>query len=126
MAVMAPMSAAIPAPVTLTAPFAVPVEADPEAPVVLAAAPATLAELDVAVVNPLAVAAAAPEVDAAAAVPPMGAVDWPSISACTLELKVPDIPLMLKGKSVDCRNKMTDKNIRKFGGEGKSRVGRGG
>lgn len=76
MAAAAATNAVMLAPVILAAPFAAPVDEDPEAPVVFAAAPCTL----VPVAEALVAGALAPEAEAAA-VPPMGAVDWPSISA---------------------------------------------
>jgi len=52
-------------------------------------------DVTVAVPVPVAVFVAALTVDVFAAVdvPPMGAVDWPLISACSVELNVPVIPV---------------------------------
>jgi hypothetical protein len=41
--------------------------------------------------------------DEAAAVPPIGAVDWPSICACTVALNVPDMPLILINTHVNIK-----------------------
>lgn len=76
MAAAAATNAVMLAPVTLAAPFAAPVDEAPEALVVFAAAPCTL--VGVAEEAPLETET---EEAPAAAVPPMGAVDWPSISA---------------------------------------------
>jgi len=77
-----------------TAPF---VLAAPAAAEVLAAPPAADPEEDeeAAVVAAGVVAAGAEPLEDAAAVPPIGAVDWPSISDWTLALNVPVMPLIV-------------------------------
>ena len=76
-------------------------------PVVVAAA-VDDADLDV----PVAVEVPVPvAVLVAADVPPMGAVDWPLISACSVELNVPVIPVKLIEKITSGRINKKEGNI---------------
>jgi len=91
----APVKIATVAPASLSAaPF---VPAAPAAAEVLAAPPAAVPEEDEEdeVVAAGVFAAGAEPLEDAAAVPPMGAVDWPSICDWTVALNVPLMPLIV-------------------------------
>ena len=63
------------------------------------------------------------EADVTAAVPPIGAVDWPSISDCTEALNVPVMLLILVNSCVSTKMRKVGLNsVRELGGKCKSRV----
>ena len=69
------------------------------------------ADLDVPVAVEVPVPVAVLVAALAADVPPMGAVDWPLISACSVELNVPVIPVKLIEKITSGRINKKEGNI---------------